>query len=109
MANIGVIGSGTWGMALSLLLKDNGHDVSLWSALPAEVEALNAKREHPNLPGVPVPEDIRITGDLESCIRGMDLLVLSVPSVFTRQTARKMAPFVADGQIIARVARGIEE
>lgn len=109
MAKIGVIGSGTWGMALSLLLRNNGHEVSLWSAIPAEVEALNRDHEHPNLPGVPIPDDIRITGDLESCIKGQDLMVLSVPSIFTRETSRKMAPFVADGQIIVSVAKGIEE
>ncbi|MBR1814106.1 MAG: NAD(P)H-dependent glycerol-3-phosphate dehydrogenase [Lachnospiraceae bacterium] len=106
---IGVIGSGTWGMALSLLLNDNGHQVRLWSAIPTEVEALNTKKEHPNLPGVPIPDAIEITGDLESSIRGMDLLVLSVPSIFTRSTARKMKPYVEAGQIIVSVAKGIEE
>ena len=109
MANVGVIGSGTWGMALSLLLHDNGHKIALWSALPAEVEALNKNKEHPNLPGVAIPEDIRISGDLESCIKGMDFLVLSVPSVFTRTTAARMCEHVANGQIIVSVAKGIEE
>ena len=106
---IGVIGSGTWGMALSLLLNDNGHTVRLWSAIPAEVVTLNEKKEHPNLPGVLIPEKIDITDDLEASVRGMDLLVLSVPSIFTRQTARKMAPFVNEGQIVISVAKGIEE
>ena len=109
MAKISVIGSGTWGMALSLLLHQNGHEVKLWSALPREVEDLNTKKEHPNLPGVPIPDGIRITGDLESCVRGAECMVLSVPSVFTRQTARKMCPYVAKDQIIVNVAKGIEE
>lgn len=109
MAEIGVIGSGTWGMALSLLLNDNGHSVKLWSALPEEVEQLNRDREHINLPGIPIPEEINISGDLEYCIEGSDLLVLSVPSVFTRSTAAKMKPYVRDGQIIVNVAKGIEE
>ncbi|MCI8514872.1 MAG: NAD(P)-dependent glycerol-3-phosphate dehydrogenase [Lachnospiraceae bacterium] len=109
MAKIGVIGSGTWGMALSLLLNKNGHEVKLWSAIYEEVTALNNKREHPNLPGVSIPDSIDITGDLESCIREAECLVLSVPSVFTRETARKMRPFVREGQIIVNVAKGIEE
>lgn len=109
MANISVIGSGTWGMALSLLLYKKGHTVKVWSAIPAEVEMLKEKREHKNLPGVPIPADMEITGDLEACVRDAELMVLSVPSVFTRQTAKKMCPYVAEGQIIVNVAKGIEE
>lgn len=109
MANVSIIGSGTWGMALSLLLYKKGHTVKVWSAIQDEVDMLREKREHKNLPGIVIPSDMEITGDLEACINGADLLVLSVPSVFTRQTARKMKPYVADGQIIVNVAKGIEE
>ncbi len=109
MARISVIGSGTWGMALSLLLNSNNHDVIVWSALADEVEMLKNKREHNNLPGVKIPEELEITGDLEYAVKSGELLVLSVPSVFTRQTARKMKDYVAEGQIIVNVAKGIEE
>ncbi len=109
MADISIIGSGTWGMALSLLLYHNGHRVKVWSALPDEVEMLKKNREHKNLPGVPIPADMEITGDLKSCVSGADLMVLSVPSVFTRSTAAKMRPYVSEGQIIVNVAKGIEE
>ena len=71
---------------------------------------LNEKREHElKLPGVKLPDDMVITGDLGSTIRGRDFLVLAVPSPFTRSTAKKMSPFVAEGQIIVDVAKGIEE
>lgn len=109
MARISVIGSGTWGMALSLLLNSNNHEVIVWSALPDEVEMLKNKRAHNNLPGVKIPEELEITGDLEYAVKSGELLVLSVPSVFTRQTARKMKDYVAPGQIIVNVAKGIEE
>lgn len=109
MAKISVIGSGTWGMALSLLLNRNNHDVIVWSALSDEVEMLKNKREHNNLLGVKIPEEIEITGDLEYAVKSAELLVLSVPSVFTRQTARKMKDYVAEGKIIVNVAKGIEE
>ena len=109
MANISIIGSGTWGMALSLLLYKKGHRVKVWSAIPDEVEMLRRDREHKNLPGVPIPADMEITGDLEDCVKSAELMVLSVPSVFTRQTARKMKPYVKEGQIIVNVAKGIEE
>ena len=110
MANVGVLGAGSWGTALSVLLSDNGHQVTVWSIDENEVQMLNEKREHElKLPGVKLPDDMVITGDLESAVKEKDFLVLAVPSPFTRSTARKMAPYVADGQIIVDVAKGIEE
>lgn len=110
MANVGVIGAGSWGTALSVLLYDNGHQVTIWSIDAQEVEMLTNEREHiKKLPGVKLSEDIIITGDLEETVKGKDFLVLAVPSVFTRGTAKKMAPFVCEGQIIVDVAKGIEE
>lgn len=110
MANVGVIGAGSWGTALSVLLHDNGHSVTVWSIDESEVKMLDEKREHLlKLPGVKLPGDMVFTGDLEKAIQGKDFLVLAVPSVYTRSTARSMKPYVADGQIIVDVAKGIEE
>lgn len=110
MAKVGVLGAGSWGTALSVLLHDNGHQVTIWSIDEKEVKMLDEKREHElKLPGVKLAEDMVITGDLETVVRGKDFLVLAVPSPFTRETARKMKPYVADGQIIVDVAKGIEE
>ena len=110
MANAGVLGAGSWGTALSVLLHDNGHQVTVWSIDADEVKMLSEKREHlTKLPGVKLPEDMVITGNLEETVQGKDFLVLAVPSVYTRGTARKMKPFVSGGQIIVDVAKGIEE
>ena len=110
MANVGVLGAGSWGTALSLLLHKNGHHVTVWSIAKEEVEMLDKEREHKSkLPGVKLPDDMVFTNDLEEAIRGKDFLVLAVPSPFTRSTAQKMKPYVADGQIIVDVAKGIEE
>ena len=109
MASVGVIGSGTWGTALAVLLTGNGHRVSLWSAIGEEAEALKASRRHPNLGDVRIPETIEITTDLEEAMKDRDLLVLSVPSVYVRQTARRMAPFLREGQIITNVGKGVED
>lgn len=110
MAKVSVIGAGSWGTALSILLHSNGHEVTLWSIMEAEVAMLNEQHEHKDkLPGVKLPEDMRITTDLESSVKGAELMVLAVPSPFTRSTAHSMAPFVEDGQIIVNVAKGIEE
>ena len=110
MANVGVLGAGSWGTALSVLLSDNGHQVTVWSIDENEVNMLNEKREHElKLPGVKLPDDMVITGNMRSAIQGKDFLVLAVPSPFTRSTARKMSSMVAEGQIIVDVAKGIEE
>ena len=110
MARVWVLGAGSWGTALSLLLCKNGHEVTLWSALEDEVRMLCEKREHESkLPGVRLPEDMKITADLEDSLQDPDVAVLAVPSPFTRSTAHRMAPFVKKGQIIVNVAKGVEE
>lgn len=110
MAKISVLGAGSWGTALSLLLHQNGHEVVLWSALEDEVKMLREKREHEfKLPGVRLPETMEISADLEACLKHPEVVVLAVPSPYTRSTARRMAPFVRKGQIIVNVAKGVEE
>lgn len=110
MANAGVLGAGSWGTALSVLLCDNGHQVTTWSIDENEVKMLNEKREHETkLPGVKLPDNLAVTNNLEEAVKGKDFLVLAVPSPFTRSTAAKMRPFVSEGQIIVDVAKGIEE
>ena len=110
MASIGVIGAGSWGTALALLLHNNGHEVTLWSILEDEVELLSTKRENPDkLPGVKLPEDMPVTSDLKQAMSGRDMLVLAVPSPFVRSTAHSMREVAAEGQIIVNVSKGIEE
>lgn len=110
MAKISVIGAGSWGTALALLLSKNGHEVNVWSIMEEEVNMLSEKREHTEkLPGVKLPESMTFTTDLEQSIKGKDLLVLAVPSPFTRSTSKSMCPFVEEGQIIVNVAKGVEE
>lgn len=110
MAKIGMIGAGSWGIALSALLHRNGHDVTVWSALGDEIDMLKKEHEHKDkLPGVILPLDMRFTKELAEAVEGMDLLVLAVPSPFTRNTAKLLKPLVKEGQIIVDVAKGIEE
>lgn len=110
VAKIGVLGAGSWGTALSLLLHNNGHEVVLWSVIESEVQMLREKRQHESkLPGVKLPDDMEISSDLAYSVEGKDLLVLAVPSPFTRSTAHSMRELVKKGQIIVNVAKGIEE
>ncbi len=110
MAQVSVIGAGSWGTALAKLLAQNGHQVTVWSILEEEVRMLSETREHADkLPGVILPESIAFTADLEGAVREKELLVLAVPSPFTRSTAHSMTPYVTEGQLIVEVAKGIEE
>ena len=110
MAKVGVIGAGSWGTALALLLHKNGNEVTIWSIDAEEVKMINEQKEHTaKLPGVKIPDEVVATTVMEDAIKGMDFMVLAVPSVFTRGTARKMSPYVQKGQMIVDVAKGIEE
>ena len=110
MARISVLGAGSWGTALALLLHNNGHEVILWSALGEEIDVLREKRENVSkLPGVKIPEAIDITTDLERSLRDADVAVLAVPSPYIRSTCKRMVPYMKKGQRIVNVAKGVEE
>ena len=110
MARVGVLGTGTWGMALARSLSDSGkHDVTCWSALPQEIDYFIATKRHPNLPGVPIPEEIVFTKDIREAVEDQDVILFAVPSVYVRSTAHQAAPFIRDGQVVADCAKGIEE
>lgn len=110
MARIGVIGAGSWGIALSVLLHNNGHEVTVWSIIQEEITMLETEREHKDkLPGVKLPQEMMFTADLKTAVEGKDLLVLAVPSPFTRSTSKMLKEVVTEGQIIVNVGKGIEE
>ena len=105
---ITVLGSGGWGTALSLLLLDNGNDVTLWSFDPREAQVLRETRENPMLKGVPLPDALSITTEFDT-VADSELVVLATPSFAVRATARKAAPFLREGTVIVSVAKGIEK
>ena len=104
---IAVVGSGGWGTALSIVLCDNGHDVTLWSHNPAKAAEMAQKRENPLLKGVKLPESLTITGDL-GCLAGADLVVSAPPSFAVRETGRKIAPYLRRDSVLVSVSKGIE-
>lgn len=110
MANFSVVGAGSWGTALARVLAKNGHNVTVWSCIEDEIKMLNEKREHESkLPGVKLPESIVFTTDLEAACTDKEMIVLAVPSPFTRGTSKQMAPFIKECQLIVNVAKGIED
>ncbi len=110
MAKVGIIGAGSWGTALAWLLGNNQNQVTVWSIMEEEIKMLKECHEQKEkLPGVILKEETEFTTNMEEAVRGKDVLVLAVPSPFTRSTAAQMAPYVKEGQRIVNVAKGIEE
>ena len=105
---ISVIGSGSWGTALAMLLVENGHDVTLWSYLEDQARQLQESRVNPLLPGVTLPDGLTVTSDL-TCARGCGVVVLATPSFAVRETARKLAPILDEGAVLVSVSKGIEK
>ncbi len=109
---ITVLGAGTWGTAISILLANKGRKVTLWSKIEPEIKALEADRSFiKNLPGAVLPESVVLTSDHELACRTSDpeLIVFAVASPFVRSTAKLVSPFIKEGQKIVNVAKGIEE
>ena len=109
MTKIAVFGAGTWGIALARLLAVNGRDVTVWSAIPAELKSLSTTRRHPNLPGMELPSTMHYTADIAEACAGRDILLFAVPSPFVRSTAKKAAKYIPNGQLIVDVAKGVED
>lgn len=110
MKNIAVIGAGSWGTALSTVLAENCPRVFLWSRSTEICESIRETRENPvYLPGVPVPDHVELTSDLEAAVSKKDVLVLVVPSHTIRPIARRIAPYVKKDAIVVSCAKGVEE
>lgn len=109
MAKIAVLGGGSWGIAIAVLLYKNGHEITIWSALETEIEMLKEKHEHKMLPGVKLAKDMIFTADDKEAVAGKDLLVMAVASSYTRKTSNRLSGHVEKGQKILNVAKGIEE
>ena len=110
MAKISVIGSGGWGIALTILLHKNGHNLTIWSFDKKEVEELKATRENKTkLPNILLPDDIEVTDDLKEAVSDKDILVLAVPSKAIRSVSKSLKNIIKDNQIIVNVAKGLEE
>ena len=108
MRKIGVLGAGTWGMALARMLCNAGNEVIVWSAIGQEIDAFQESRRHPKLPDMVIPEELQFTKSIEEVCRDKDILLFAVPSVFVRGTAAAARRYIPDGQVIVDVAKGIE-
>ena len=110
MADIALIGAGSWGTSLSVLLSGNGHSVTVWSRSSEEARMLDMQRENKDkLPGVRIPGNIRFTADLETAVAHAEQVVFVVPSQTVRQNARALARMLAPDAILVCCSKGLEE
>lgn len=107
--SITVVGAGSWGTALAVLLARKGFQVNLWARRSEVVAALKETRENKTyLPGVKLPLGIKPTIDLTAAVKGTSLVVLSVPSHAVRKVTRQLIPFLPEGMIVVNTAKGLE-
>ncbi len=109
MAKITVLGGG-FGSALAVHLHSmQQHEVTLWSAIPKEIEAIRRDGEQKEkLPGVHIPKEIRLTTDI-SVIADADMVLFAIPSAYVRNTARLAAAHIRPGTIICNAGKGVED
>lgn len=106
---IAVLGAGSWGTTLAILLSSNDHNVILWSYLEEDARTMREHRENKQfLPGITMPREIRITSVLAEAVRDAEMVVAAVPSQFLRSVALNLSSHDFGGAIVANVAKGIE-
>ncbi|OQX96343.1 glycerol-3-phosphate dehydrogenase [candidate division KSB1 bacterium 4572_119] len=108
--SISVLGAGSWGMALALVLEDNGHNVTLWEFREDAAEKLKKTRDAKEfLPGIKIPDTIEIENDLVSACNERKVLVIAIPSHVVRGVAEKLNEInLSHDVVLVNVAKGIE-
>jgi len=105
---ISIIGSGSWGTAIAIMLAENGHGVRLWTYSPAECENLKAHNENRAfLPGFKIPQSVEHTTDLPTCANA-DIIVCALPSFAIRATMGQLSPHIRPGHVVLNISKGLE-
>lgn len=106
---ITVLGAGSWGTTLAVLLNYNAHQVTLWSYLKAHAEAMYISRENLEfLPGTIIPDDIKISSDIQEAINQVEMIVTAVPTQHLRSVIQQLKRHDFHDVIVVNVAKGIE-
>lgn len=106
---IAVLGGGSWGTALAVLLANKGFEVEMWVRNKIQAEEMNITKENKKyLPNVKLPSNLKVNDDLEKTIYKKDIILLSVPTHGVRSTLNSVKDIIGEEQIIVNVAKGIE-
>jgi len=108
MIKISVLGTGSWGSAIGDLLNQNGHEVIMWQRDAEKVKAMEVDRKHPFFVDLTFSDEVKFTTDLDSAIKGWQLLVVAVPSHSVRELVSRAVEFIEDNVIIVNITKGLE-
>ena len=110
MTRIAIIGAGSWGTGIGVSLANNGHDIRLWGVPEDELRDLEAHRENRRyLPGVALPDKLRVVFTRQEVLDGAEVVVFAVPSQHFRSALEEAAPYLKPDTTIVNVAKGIEQ
>ena len=108
MADITILGSGGFGLALAIMCDNAGHSVTVWSKFQDEIDAITRTGElKAKLPGVQVNRSIKLTTDI-SAVKDKDIVILGIPSPFLREVCCQAAPYMEKRTIVVNTAKGLE-
>lgn len=109
MINVGILGAGTWGTALAILLSDNGHNVTMWTKIEKEAKTIEETRGNlKNLPGASLQDNVKVTLDIKEACTDKDIIVMAVASPYIRATSKEATPYIKERQVIVNVSKGLE-
>ena len=109
-ASITVLGAGSWGTALALLLARNGVETLLWGFDTNEVDALRQERQNSRyLPGIAFPDNLSVTSDLKEAVKNQPLLLLAIPSHAFRSTLKAIKPSLTEQAKISWATKGLDK
>ncbi len=106
--NIGILGAGTWGIALARMLFEHGYDMTVWSAVSSEIDELDKNRVYKRLENLEIPKGIKFTKNISEACGEKEIILFAVPSVYVRSTASAAKSFISEDQIIVNLSKGIE-
>ena len=106
---VGILGSGAYGIALASILVNNNHEVVVWSHRIEECESLNKNRCSDKLKGYKIPNEIVFTNNIEESIKGMDLVIISVPAFAFEETVSKMKSYISRKTPVLIATKGIQQ
>lgn len=105
--SVAMIGAGSWGTALSLVLGDNGHTVRLWGKDEKNIAEINSLHQNSKyLPGITLPNEVVGTTSLEQCIQEADIIVLAIPTKAMREVIPQMLPYIKKQKTFVHVSKG---
>lgn len=108
--NIAVLGGGSWGTALAILLAEKDYNVEMWLRDREQAESMEKNRENKRyLPGIEFPGTLSVNSSIEKILRDKDIVILAIPTNGIRDTLEKNKNLFMENQIIVNVSKGIEK